>query len=137
MSIDTFPPEHAGLGSAAFTSYEEGSFTVTATGFSGTVPSGTARYVRIGKHVTLRLPQLSGTSNATTCTITGLFPPLIPAIAATVVVAIVDNGVGIIGQMIVGSDGVMTLTKIDGTGFTASGTKTLSGGMSVAYSMVA
>ena len=55
MSIDTFPPEHAGLGSAAFTSYEEGSFTVTATGFT-TAVTGTARYVRVGKQVTLHLP---------------------------------------------------------------------------------
>ena len=34
----------------------EGTFTVTATGFSGTAPTGTARYVRIGKQVTLFLP---------------------------------------------------------------------------------
>ena len=36
-------------------------FTVTATGFS-TAPSGTARYVRVGTQVTLRLPRCTGTS---------------------------------------------------------------------------
>ena len=69
-----------GLGTAATQAYEEGTFTATATGFSGTAPSGTARYVRMGKQVTLFLPELLGTSNATTMTITGLPVALRPTV---------------------------------------------------------
>ena len=66
---------------SATTTYEEGTFTLTATGFSGTPPSGTASYVRVGKQVTINLPSLSGTSNATTFTVTGLPVALYPSTA--------------------------------------------------------
>jgi hypothetical protein len=49
----------------------EGSFTGTLTGCT-TSPTGTVYYARNGRQVTLHLPALSATSNATTMTVTGL-----------------------------------------------------------------
>jgi hypothetical protein len=71
MSIDVFPATVLNSTLWNGQTYEEGTFTVTATGFSGTAPSGTARYVRVGKQVTVEIPLLQGTSNATTFTLTG------------------------------------------------------------------
>lgn len=51
--------------------YEEGSFTVTGTGFTTTI-TGTAYYTKIGNAVSLSIPDLAGTSNTTSFTITGL-----------------------------------------------------------------
>jgi hypothetical protein len=51
--------------------YEEGTFTFTGTGFT-TSPTGTAYYTKIGDQVTLRIPDITGTSNTTAMTITGL-----------------------------------------------------------------
>lgn len=48
-----------------------GTFTITLTGFTTTV-SGTATYQRVGTMVMLFIPQLSGTSNTTALTATGL-----------------------------------------------------------------
>ena len=52
--------------------YTEATAVLTATGFSGTAPSGTAVITQVGKLVTLELPALTGTSNAQTWTLTGL-----------------------------------------------------------------
>jgi hypothetical protein len=60
------------LGTAATQAYTAGTFTATLTGCSGTAPSGTARYATMGQMALVFLPQMAGTSNATTCTITGL-----------------------------------------------------------------
>lgn len=49
----------------------QGSFTITYTGFTAN-PTGTATWYRSGKIVTLILPALTGTSNATTFTMTGI-----------------------------------------------------------------
>ena len=55
-----------------------GSFTATLTGVSGSV-TGTAYYSRVGPFVLLNIPSLSGASNATSLTITGLPATLWPA----------------------------------------------------------
>lgn len=52
--------------------YTEATAVLTATGFSGTAPSGTAVITQVGKLVTLELPAMTGTSNAQTWTLTGL-----------------------------------------------------------------
>lgn len=85
-------------------SYDEGSFTVTATGLTTTV-TGTATYVQIGKQVTMYFPILSGTSNATTFTLTG-----IPA-----------------GLTSVGGGGYVPLARIVDNGAETSGSLTIYG----------
>lgn len=58
-------------GNETLTIYDEGTFTATGNGFTVN-PTGTAKFRIIGLVVVLFLPQLSGTSNVTTFTITGL-----------------------------------------------------------------
>src|SRR5262249_16354626 len=55
-----------------------GTFTATGAGFSSP-PTGTATWYKIGNSVTLNLPALSGTSNSTSFTITGLPAAIQPA----------------------------------------------------------
>jgi hypothetical protein len=57
--------------------YQEGTFTGTFTGLTTTV-TVTITYVKIGGVVTLFIPGASGTSNATTKTITGMPSILYP-----------------------------------------------------------
>ena len=64
---------------------------MTATGY-GSAVTGTARYTQVGALVTLHLPQLSGTSNAETMTLTGLPGALQPMLPLEQVVAVQDAG---------------------------------------------
>lgn len=82
-NLDVYPP---------INSYEAGSFTVTATGFSGTAPSGTARYVRIGRQVIISIPLASGTSNSTALVLGTLPASLAPPILTQAVFQSFDNG---------------------------------------------
>lgn len=126
MSIDVFPATVLNSTLWNGQTYEEGTFTVTATGFSGTAPSGTARYVRVGKQVTLQLPTLtSNTSNATTFTVTGLPAALYPWVTLNCVAPIIDNGVDQYGTVNVTTAGVINVYKAAWGAFTASGQKTL------------
>jgi len=68
----TFPEtQSASTNANTLDDYEEGSFTFTGTGFT-TSPTKTAYYTKIGNQVTIRIPDITGTSNSTLCTITGL-----------------------------------------------------------------
>lgn len=117
-----------------------GSFTVTATGFSGTAPSGTAYYRSVGALVELILPALSGTSNATTFTLTGIPSALQPANAFGNQISPIplaqNNSAYVAGAYasISASSGTISLGLL-GTlgGWTASGTKSVSG--SLRYSL--
>jgi hypothetical protein len=106
----------------------QGTFTATLTGVSGTV-TGTAYYSRHGKAVTLFLPLLSGTSNAATCTITGLPAALIPArTQGNYVMGILDNSSPAFGYIQAESGGVIRCYKsagATGSDWTASGTKSI------------
>jgi hypothetical protein len=113
-----------GLGTVATQPYTEGTFTVTATGFSGTAPSGTAYYVVVGKQVTLMLPYLSGTSNATTFTLTGFPAAITPPIAIVVSPCLAqDNGVNGLGFVRYNAGVWDVGWGSGGLAFTASGAK--------------
>lgn len=108
--------------------YEEGTYTATLTGVSGSV-TGTARYVRVGKHVTLYMPTLTGTSNATTCTVTGAPASIRPARQQYFPINDVgDNGALYSGIAAMGTSGTLgfafwqTATTFQTT-FTSSGVK--------------
>lgn len=105
--------------------YEEGTFTATATGMT-TSPTGTVKYTRIGNNVTLDLPAITGTSNATTFTLTGMPSQLRPAAVKTVLLLVADNsGAAVYGKGSIGTDGILTINKgPNGDVFTASGVKT-------------
>ena len=109
-------------------SYEEGSFTITCTGMTTTV-TGTAYYARVGKQVTLYIPALSGTSNTTAFTLTGL--PIEIQVARLMYQAchVTVGGTGRAGlaQMTTGGGaGFITLyAGLAGEAWTASGLKGL------------
>lgn len=106
---------------------DSGTFTVTLTGCT-TSPTGTAKWQRVGNLVFLFLPAVTATSNANSCTMTGLPAGIQPTAtpqnlqaglfedntaATDTVTAQVNNGSGTITFLKSGS----------ATGFTTSGTK--------------
>lgn len=115
--------------------YEEGSFTATYSGGT-TAPTGTARWIRVGKQITLMLPSLSATSNSTEFTYTGMPAGLapgtnqscpLPASAAT------DNSAAInTARVYIDQSGPTIRFQVAGlsSGWTSSGTKGISGGTS-------
>jgi hypothetical protein len=107
--------------------FASGTFTATLTGCT-TSPTGTATWYRAGNVVTLVLPSsLLGTSNATTCTVTGLPAGIQPATLANQnqrVGYFNDNGshVGVFANIQDGS-GTISFFRDGFTNFTTSGTK--------------
>lgn len=105
--------------------YEAGTFTGTLTGVT-TVVTGTLRWERHRNQVTLYWPDLSGTSNATTMTITGMPAGIRPARQIRVSVRVRDNGTVGIGSALIETTGVVTLLNgATETTFTGSGTKSI------------
>lgn len=100
-----------------------GTFTGTLTGVSGSA-TGTLRYDIAGQVVSLYVPAISDTSNATSMTITGA-PAAIQPTRAQVCLAIVqDNGTVQLGKVQIETSGVLTFSAdVTGAVFTASGTK--------------
>lgn len=105
---------------------ENSTFTATGTGFT-TSPTGTAIYSRFDKMVMIFLPTITGTSNATTFTLTGIPASLIPSSDRTVFVRTVDNGGAVtVSLAVIKNDGSISIFKnVSAAAFTASGTKTL------------
>ena len=108
--------------------YKEGTFTATGTGFSNATPPSSAwYYVRVGKQVTISTGLITGTSNTTTFTVTGLPSELIPPIIRNCMIRIRDNGGALIlGLMQIGTGGTLSIFKTpNGDVFTASGNKAI------------
>lgn len=99
-------------------------FTGTLTGVTATV-TGTIGYTVNGAVCTLEFPStLTGTSNATTATITGVPTSIRPIVAQRLAGWVIDNGVVKWGQILIETDGSITLSNgVGGTAFTSSGTK--------------
>jgi hypothetical protein len=114
--------------------YAPTSFTVTLTGVSGTV-TGTA-YAQLlgGRVVVLELPSLTGTSNTTAATITGIPSGWRPARAVGGQPAVVyDNSSPQTGGALnIGTSGTITLYFNGLSSFTGSGTKGIDG-LTVTY----
>ena len=115
-----------GFGNEALDTYDEATFTATGTGFTVN-PTGTAEYVRIGRIVLLFLPELTGTSNATTFTVTGMPAAIQPTNISYQLARMVDNGGEIIGliELIAASSTINLYASSGGAAWTAAGTKTL------------
>lgn len=117
--------------------FTAGSFTATITGMTATV-TGTAYYTIIGNTVILDLPALTGTSNTTGCTITGLPAAIQPATTKTFAVITEDSTSAQLSIMqLGGGTGTITLWRqaTPLVTFTNSGTKGLSSGASVSYTL--
>lgn len=120
------------LGGTTAGQIAQGSYTGTLTGCT-TSPTATISYQRVGNHVMLLIPPLSGTSNATTMTITGAPAVIRPsATSGTSSIANVFNNSSAPDDVPysanMSSGGVLTFNKgISGSsGFTSSGTKGIS-----------
>jgi hypothetical protein len=116
--------------------YDEGSYTGTLTGMTGSVTL-TMRFVRVGKLVTLvaeTASQVTGTSNSTTMTMTGMPSALYPVAAVYGIANVKDNDNFSFGTFEINTSGVVTFGKSAGAldNFTSSGTKGL-GALSVSY----
>lgn len=108
---------------------ESGTFTVTSTQFTVT-QTGTATFIRSGNLVTIAWPSISGTSNASTFTVTGMPTYLWPTSDRfTFSFPIVDGGTAINGPgyaTIASASGTLTIFPDPaGSSWTTSGTKTL------------
>lgn len=95
--------------------------TVTLTGVTTTV-TGSVTVRRTGTKVTLILPALSGTSNATSMTITGL-AGLNTSSGGVLLCRVIDNGTTQLGTVTVGSNSLAFGVGASGGVFTGSGTK--------------
>ena len=114
-------------GPAGVPSYTTGSFTVTGTGFAGTAPTGTAYYSQIGNQVTIEFPQISGTSNAITFTLTGIPAGLVPAREYRGVALLQNAAVYFLGTVVMAGGGTEVHFGSADAGltiWTTTGTKT-------------
>ena len=113
------------FGDESLSEYDEGTFTATLTGCT-TSPTANVTYVKVGRMVTISIPTLTGTSNTTACTLTGMPAALYAAVANVSQHArVIDNGNNVTtGVMIMGATGTITMfTTAAGGAFTNSGTK--------------
>ena len=123
-------PDYVGT---VVTNLAAGTFTATATGLT-TSPTGTVKYAVNNSVVTLDIPAISGTSNATSFTLTGMPVEARPAADKDILCRVQDNsGAVTTGLMRVKTTGVIELyASVSGNAFTAAGTKSVST-MSVSY----
>ena len=98
------------------------SFTATLTGCTSS-PTYAVRYVKNGNTVTLEIPDLAGTSNATTKTLTGLPPELQPASRKQALLASVQDNGGALTPALVRIQGgsIIYFANAGGAAFTAKG----------------
>lgn len=102
---------------------ESGSFTATASGMT-TSPTGTVYYHKIGKTVTLTIPTISGTSNATTFDLNILPAAIRPTNNQQTMIPVIDNGTYSVTRVIVQPNGYLVFySSFSAANFTASGTK--------------
>lgn len=117
---------------------DHGSYTGTLTGCT-TSPTATIKWARMGNLVVLFIPGLTGTSNATTCTITGAMPASIQPVSTQWMAApLLEDATAVFAGGVAVNAASSTLTLEKGgtsTGFTASGTKGVSSGMAFAYQL--
>jgi len=98
------------------------SFTATLTGCTSS-PTYTVRYVKHGNTVTLEVPDIAGTSNATTKTLTGLPAELQPASTKQALLASVQDNGGALTPALVRIQGasIVYFANAGGAAFTAKG----------------
>lgn len=111
-------------GNATTVSGDNYQYTGTVTGLTATT-TGTVYLARIGNVVTVDLPGLYGTSNASTMTLTGSTPTAMrPARDKQVLVGITDNSVINLGIAVIKTTGTIEFYQnVAGNPFTASGVK--------------
>lgn len=133
-------PDGVAFNNETLTTYDEGSFEGTPTGFTGatTPATSTIYYTRVGKNVTLRIMAVSGTSATTAFTLTGLPASLIPARDQDTLLPVYRDNSSLAspGFCRVTSAGVIELGTVLFGAWTAAGTKAIGGaGFVMTYSL--
>ena len=108
---------------------DTGTFTASGVGFT-TTPTSTCTWFRVGNLVILAIGGMSGTSNSTSFSLSGLPGPIQPGTVTQLlpVVADVNNGVTELAaqlQITALSSTITILRNVVTAGWTASGTKSL------------
>ncbi len=112
-------------GSGSFAYGRMDTATLTLTGVSETVTQ-MVKILQQGDVIRVVFTDLLGTSDTTTCTITGLPAKYAPANTIFVIAAVENNGTDLPQTIVVAAGGTMTLVwNGSGTGFTAAGSKGL------------
>lgn len=114
------------MSETTYANYRTGTFTGTLTGFSTSI-TGAIRYYRDGSTIHLTWPAFTGTSNATTMTLTGLPQAILPTTDARDVVQVTEAGAPAAGmaELVAGSSVMTFRASAVGAAFTATGTKGL------------
>lgn len=113
----------------------QGTATISLTGYA-TAPTGDIEWVRLGRRVTVRVPEtITGTSNATTLTMTGIPDQIAPETVKLQSVPLVDNGNTVLGLASITGTTITFLmgSPLSATGFTATGTKSIPAGFQLNY----
>lgn len=108
----------------------QGNFTATLTGYASN-PTGEIEWIRIGRKIRLHAPSaITGTSNATSMTMTGLPDQITPENTKQQLVAVTDSGGQEVGLASISSTTITFSmgSPLSATGFTASSTKGLAAG---------
>lgn len=118
-----------------------GSFTGTLTGVSGSI-TGTCFYTLSGRTASVRVPAMAGTSNSTSCTVTGMPTFLSPTNGMVVPIADSSflNNTALVSNVraLVSASFPGTITyQIAGNsiGFTAAGTKGIDVGNTITWTL--
>jgi hypothetical protein len=115
--------------------FNQGTFVGTLTGCT-TAPTVTIKWAKNGNRITAIIPGISGTSNSTACSITGMPPNLWPITTQTFGIgALLNNSSGSsCGGIDIDTGGVINLfVNSSSTAFTASGTKGISSNACVTW----
>lgn len=102
-----------------------GTATVALTGF-GTPPTGTIVWCKFGRRVTLTFPEaITGTSNATSLTLTGLPLSICPASVKRFLTELTDNGTSVLALGVLSGTTITfhTDAPFSASGWTNSGSK--------------
>ena len=101
MSVDPYPSSALLDALSDEAVYSEGAFAVIALGFGEPV-YGTAEYAKMGRLVTLHLPYLMGLSNSPSLILDGFPPEINTGDGAFIPVHAMNNGVWVVGAVLVG-----------------------------------
>lgn len=115
---------------------QNSSFTASLTGCTAGV-TGTVVWYKTGSSVTAYIPALTGTSNTTACTITGLPAAITPATTHTGLVGITqdNSATPVVSRLDITSGGVITLYSGQSTTFTNANVKGLPAGATLTWNL--
>lgn len=99
-----------------------GSWTATLVGCT-TSPTATVKYAISGKVVTLSIPAMSGTSNATGMSLTGMPTSILPATQQNQIATCINDGSDVTGRIVINSSALNFYPNLAYGNFEVTGVK--------------